>query len=255
MDDRLKAAFDEIHAEETLKEQTKAFLAERCRQKRSRMISNRLAPVLACLLLLLAGWGGYQFYFTPTSVISIDVNPSLELGVNRFDRVVSVEGYNDEGQVLAESLQVTFLPYTEAVEQVLSSQQFSAYLTEDAAVSIAVAGADQAETEEMLTQIQGCTQGWKNTHCYSSSMEEVTSAHEAGLSCGKYRAYLELQALDPEITVEEVASMTMAEIRALIQTLSGDDLDSNQTAVGHGNSGGGNGWSHGYGHGHGHGGN
>lgn len=30
--------------------------------------------------------------------------------------------------------------------------------------------------------------------------EEVASAHETGLSCGKYRAFLELQLLDPDIT-------------------------------------------------------
>ena len=30
---------------------------------------------------------------TPTAYISIDINPSLELGINRFDRIVSVEGY------------------------------------------------------------------------------------------------------------------------------------------------------------------
>ena len=30
---------------------------------------------------------------TPVSAVSIDVNPSIELGVNRFDRVVAVEGY------------------------------------------------------------------------------------------------------------------------------------------------------------------
>ena len=46
----------------------------------------RLVPTLACcLLVLLAGWGGHHAYFTPSAIISIDVNPSLELGVNRFD--------------------------------------------------------------------------------------------------------------------------------------------------------------------------
>ena len=31
------------------------------------------------------------------AVISVDVNPSIELSINRFDRVIDVEGYNADG--------------------------------------------------------------------------------------------------------------------------------------------------------------
>mgnify|MGYP006964182038 CR=1 FL=1 len=58
---------------------------------------KRVLSVAACLLLLFLG--GRQFYFIPTVKISIDINPSMELGVNRFDRIVSVEGYNDDGKI------------------------------------------------------------------------------------------------------------------------------------------------------------
>ena len=42
----------------------------------------------------------------------------------------------------------------------------------------------------------------------------------AGLSCGKYRAFLELQRLDPDATVEEVRGMTMGELLRRIESLS-----------------------------------
>ena len=42
----------------------------------------------------------------------------------------------------------------------------------------------------------------------------MAAAQEAGLPYGKYRAFLELQALDPSLTPEDVAGMTMQEIRA-----------------------------------------
>ena len=51
MDDRIRAAFDAIHAEETLKEHTKAALAAR---QRPAVRRRRLAPLLACLALVVA---------------------------------------------------------------------------------------------------------------------------------------------------------------------------------------------------------
>jgi len=92
MDERIRDAFASIHAGEELKESTRAVL-EQARTRRRRP-ARALAAAVACLVLLVVGIGGYQFYFTPTSVLSIDINPSLELGVNRFDKVVSVHSYN-----------------------------------------------------------------------------------------------------------------------------------------------------------------
>ena len=48
-------------------------------------------------------------------------------------------------------------------------------------------------------------------------------AHDAGVSFGKYRAYLILHDLDPSISLDDIRSMTMREIYDLI-----DSYDSNQ---------------------------
>ena len=78
MQDRIRAAFDSVHAEDALKERTRRFLAGKTRNYAHGPAPayRRLAPVLACFLFLLLGLGGYWLYFLPTSYISIDVNPS-----------------------------------------------------------------------------------------------------------------------------------------------------------------------------------
>ena len=68
--------------------------------------------------------------------------------------------------------------------------------------------------------MQSCTVGKRNVYCYSAQGEEVEDAHKAGLSYGKYKAFLEVQELDPNITVSEIQHMTMREIRELIDELS-----------------------------------
>ncbi len=62
-------------------------------------------------------------------------------------------------------------------------------------------------------------------------MEEVEEAHDVGLSYGKYKAYLKIKSLDPDITLEQVQEMTMKEIHDLIHSLSNNnqnDTDADQ---------------------------
>ena len=52
----------------------------------------------------------------------------------------------------------------------------------------------------MLNDLESCTAGHQNARCHTAQPEELEDAHDLGLSCGKYRAYLELYTLDPSIT-------------------------------------------------------
>lgn len=226
MNDRLKEVFDEIHAEEELKEKTMVVLARRIQEeqrKKGAFRYRRLVPVLLCCLFLLVGFGGYRLWFTPTLVISIDVNPSLELGINRFDRVVSMKGYNEEGKNLLSGLNIWFQEYSRALEQILSGEEMTQYLENDEEVTIVVVGDNGEQSKRVLSGVASCTEETENTCCYEADPEEVEQAHDVGMSYGKYRAFLELQALDPSVTPEEVQKMTMREIRERIAGLSGTD--------------------------------
>ena len=250
MREPLKRVFDNIHAGEALKERTREALARRTRgyTARNNIRPGRLAVAAACVLLLLSGVGGWAC-FTPTSTISIDVNPSLELNVNRFDRVVSVTGGNEEGQALADTLDLTFLPCASAVEQVLDSPGLAGYLEEDPAVSITVVGSNTEQRERLLSGVECATAQRQGTYCCALDSDEAEQAEALGLSYGKYRAYLDLHQLDASITPEEVQWMSMREIRALLASLVQSDADlPNGTVSGSGN-GNGNGAGNGFGNG------
>lgn len=106
MREKIRAAFDSVHAEPELKAAARQAVARRVahRHRPIRRLGVALAAA-ACAVVLAWGW----LYATPTVQISIDINPSVELGVNRFDRVVSVEGWNDDGTALAQTVNVTHL--------------------------------------------------------------------------------------------------------------------------------------------------
>ena len=263
MNDRIREAFAAVHAEEALKESTRAFVAERTAgyRRRGRPTAARLVmAAAACLAVLavLAVLGGWRVYFTPTASVSIEINPWVELSVNRFDRVIAVSGRNDDGAALAEELDLRFLSCDEAIQTVLADTEVAALLAENAVMDIAVTGADEAQCGRLLSQAESCTAGWDSAHCYHAGSEEAAAAREAGLSLGKYRMYQALQALDPAITAEKARDMTMSQLQALLEALSGGgDTSGTQDAgqgVGQTGTGQGAGQSghHGYGHSSGH---
>ena len=240
MDERIRDAFDSIHAGEELKESTRAALANA--RTRRRRPARYLAAAVACLVLLVAGIGGYQFYFAPTSVLSIDINPSLELGVNRFDRVVTVQSYNEDGQALADTLELKYLDYREALDQLLASPDISERLDQGALLSITVAGENETQCGRLLAGAEACTAGQENVSCRHGNAEDLEQAHHAGLSLGKYQAFLELQALDPTVTADDVAGLTMRQIRDWI-----DALEQGVPVEGESQTGGQSGHGHHYG--------
>ena len=262
MREKIKDVFDGIHAEDSLKQRTEALIAE----KRKKQGIIRYRPVMAAAICAALILGTLWLYFAPTAYVSIDINPSIELTVNRFDKVLWVQGYNMDGAILADTLDVRFLDVSDGVDQILQSAQVDALLSNDATMVITVAGQAQVQCDRLLRQTQQQTENRGSSHCYTAPQEEMDAAHENGMTCGRYRAYLELQALDPQITPEAVQEMTMDEIREEIcrhtdtQTAAEETKGHNGTCDGSGNgssvdgsngNGNGNGNGHGDGHGHG----
>lgn len=228
----LKNAFGHIHAENALKERTKDYLSQKIynhtpRWKtgfslhlfRKTTVFRRAAALAACLIALLF-IGGSWVFMTPTAFISIDINPSLELGINRFNRIVSIRGYNEDGEELAGSLDIRFMDYDAALVSLLDSQELESYLSPDALITFTVAGDSEAQYNEIFECVESCADGRSDIQCHSGDMSEMQNAHEAGLSFGKYRAYLILKEFDSSVTPDDIRDLTMRELYDLIDSYS-----------------------------------
>lgn len=219
MSNPIHRAFDTVKAEDALKDSTKEYIASRVlageKRKRSSLVYLALA---LCFCFIIFSIGGYSLYTTPVSAVSIDINPSIELGVNRFDRIVDIRAFNDDGEEVIAALDLKNMKYDEAVEAILTSEALSAYISDTSIVSICVAADDDDKEREMLGHLSKCTE---NSHCeishYRGNTEDIEEAHSCGMSMGKYNAYLELAEIYPDITLEEVKDLTMSEIKSLLQ--------------------------------------
>lgn len=193
-------------------------LHSRTPSQKKRRVSLRQrvgAAIAACLCLLMVGFGGYAAYATETAYIDIDVNPSIGLGINRFDMVVTAQAYNDDGQRVLDAVSLVGKNYETALQELLQVEESQGYLKEESFVAINVACDVQTQGAALETSSATCVgRTQAGGYAYSPmTSEEHQAAQAAGVGMGKYRMYLLLQKLDPSITVDQCAQMPMSELR------------------------------------------
>lgn len=153
----------------------------------------RFIPAIAAaaVLLIVAGTGSYA-YLSPYGTVSLDVNPSIEYSINRFDKVLSVSGVNDDGSDIVSSLDVSRLKYKDietAIDNTIDQIDAEGYFTEDSenyVVVTANTGAD-AHTDKLVERLDKTVAKHERIKPIISKVsdDELRNAHEQGISAGK----------------------------------------------------------------------
>lgn len=222
----------------------RAGRATRTERRPARPLTRRAAIALAaCLAFAAVGVGGYAWAQAPYAYVAIDVNPSIELGINRLGNVASVRAYNEDGERLLQALDLDGLTYADAMAAL--EERLRGYLDDGATVEMTVVCDDERQAAELEQVGVGClsASGSGSVHCSHASSEEHHAAESAGMGLGKYRLYLELVDAGVDISPEEASAMTMRELRALLEdagsaSAGGSGSDAGQAsgrAGGHGN--------------------
>lgn len=214
---RIRESMEEIRASRELKAGTLRYL-ERQRGRISRPVWRRgpfYALAAAICLLLVFGVGWHRLYSIPTTYISMDVNPSIELGINRYGRVVEAEAYNEDGWDVLRHLSLKNKPYVQAVDSLLEDEAYRKYLADNATLIFTViSDSPDIITEELDSLEEGESY---RILIYTSDSHCMEEAHQHEMSFGKYRAYLELAEYDRSVTVEDCHGMSIGEIQDRIE--------------------------------------
>ncbi|MCQ4848308.1 hypothetical protein NE582_13885 [Gordonibacter pamelaeae] len=251
LEQRVREAFDEVSLPPEVRARTLAAIDDLVQPREAspskppapRMVKWRRAAIAlaACLVLAAVGLIGSRLYFEETAFVGIDVNPSIELGINRFDIVVSAKAYNEDGEALLRDVSVTGKPYDSAVATLTSSTAFAPYLESDAYIAISVASNDAGQSDTLRTQSDACLRSLScEGSCHTVDAETRAAASAAGMGAGRYQAALRLLELDGSLTLEDCASMSMHELRSRIAALEGGEPE------GEGGQQGGAGWGSGH---------
>lgn len=179
--------------------------------------------VAACVMLVALGFGGFKAYSTETAFVGIDVNPSIELGVNRFGHVVSEQAFNEDGQKVLEETSFKGMAYDEAIDVLSNNKVFLSYISDESLVEVSVVSDNEQQAEELQER--------SNTYLgtlpceglsYRATSDERVEAHAAHMGVGRYQAAIALIAIDQTVTLDDCRHMSMHEIRDRIIAAGGE---------------------------------
>ena len=246
LEQRMHEAFDQVHMPTDLAERTLARIeAERQAEAASEPASSPspvasapltviegkaahrtarkhrrmplVAALAACLTLVALGIGGVAWAWQPYAYVAIDVNPSIELGINRFDRVASTRAYNDDGERVLAAADVQGDTYEQAMTSI--EQALQDYLDDTSAIEVTIICDDRhaaSQLEDVGTRCLDAS-GTGQVHCSHASEEEHHAAHEEGLGVGKWRVWRELVDAGSDLTAEDAADMSVRELSELLE--------------------------------------
>ena len=223
MNNRIFEALDEIKAQQQMKENTYIFLQNKVYKKAEcskNLPFKKFAVVFASLMILFtAGLFSYNLYAAETAFLDIDVNPSIEVVLNRFDRVIGVHAYNEEGEQLINSINIKHKPYKNALKIIIDKMSELGYIDNAEMFTATLLSKDTQSQDAMLSSLKEYINSVfkadeslkKEVFCIDSDTK--THAHENNLSPAKYLAIKELQEVDPNVTIDECRSHSIGEIK------------------------------------------
>ena len=115
------------------------------------LIKIAASAAAAIMIFVTPAWA----YLTPYSYVSLDVNPSFEFSINRFDRVLTVKAINDDGGELSKDINIDGLKNKEiqnAVKSVLSELKNQGYIVEGEGSVIVAASSKTQDKTDMLSE-------------------------------------------------------------------------------------------------------
>lgn len=162
---------------------------------------NRWAPLAAaaCLALVLVGGGGGYYYYSANnavaSLVSLDVNPSIQLEVNKNEKVLSATPMNDDGAEILDGMDLKGTQADVAMYAIIGSLLQHGYVDELAnSILITVEDDDQARGEKLQQELtaqadaalaNAQVNGAVLAQTLQNSEELSQKAQEYGISTGK----------------------------------------------------------------------
>ena len=229
---RVRQAFQNLEPAPDLNARTLDFIGAQ-RQSAPSPAKKRRKPIFlaaafaAAACFIAAAVGIFATSSQITAYVDIDINPSLELGINRFGTVVSAEGVNEDGAAVMAALDtegviLTGLSYEAAAEQLAVSNTLGAYLDEGAFAQFSVV----CDNDAQATQLQQATENCFATlpcaaSCQRATAEDHQAAQDVGMGVGRYQAACQLMEKDSSYTLEECSHMTMRQLRDALETAEG----------------------------------
>ena len=191
------------------------------------------ALVAACLAVMLLGGGGvfYQQANAVASVVSLDVNPSIELKVSRSEKVLVCVPLNDDAKTIladmGDGADLKGAKLDVAVNAIVGSLVRNGYLNSiSSAIMISVEDKDTARAEKLQRELTSAVDGVLQTSEAKAAVLTQTltqdaardqQAQENNISTGKAALVNRVLAINPELQFDALAKLSVEELKDLAE--------------------------------------
>ncbi|TQI66837.1 anti-sigma factor domain-containing protein [Clostridium sp. KNHs216] len=183
----------------------------------------------AAAVVIVSGAGAWA-YCTPYSYVSLDVNPSIEYSVNRFNRVLSVGAVNGDGEEIIKKLDLKNKTIDEAIRDTVGEIGRTGYFSAEDPDEILIAASCENEQnskkladglQSSAKQAVGNTSAQVEVETVSVGYGQVQEARSLGTTPGKLNLVQKLQTSvnSPEsVDIQEWLKKPVKDIRKAIET-------------------------------------
>lgn len=247
METTFKKALSQIKADDKLKIKTAQYIlnldsnvisiqSASATKKKTPFAKKLIAAACIAAVFCALPVGAYAYYKTPTSYISVDINPSVELGINSFGKVVSVTAYNTDGETVVAGLSLINSDVESAVKLIVISASQNGFIKDDGSSFISVTAETNNENRaEKLKQnaqagAEDAIESEDDTATIEADNIALDRRDEAialGITPGKLNLIQKLQALDPDILTDEFKNASVSDIQKKFTELKKEHSDQN----------------------------
>ena len=189
--------------------------------------------IAACLAVMLLGGGGlfYQRANAVASVVSLDVNPSIELKVNRSEKVLACTPLNEDAKAILADMgngaDLKGAKLDVAVNAIVGSLVRNGYLNSiSSAIMISVEDKDTARAEKLQRELTSTVDGVLQTSEAKAAVLTQTLTQDAGreqqarennISTGKAALVNRVLALNATLKFDALAKLSVEELKDLAE--------------------------------------
>jgi hypothetical protein len=187
---------------------------------------TKVASVAAVFVTILGLSYGVHSYRIPYSYVNVDINPSIEITTNIFDRIIKVEGLNEDGRKLVEAGAYVNKRIESGVELVLEAAVKEGYIRQESynTVIFTVSSRDEVKVDGIQKSLkdtvsQELEAAGAETEVLIEKVEpeKRAEAERQGVSPGKLNLINKLLEVNPEVEVGDLKEKTVKEIMESIK--------------------------------------
>ena len=196
-------------------------------EKKKNNTLRSVAAIAAVFVLLIAGiflaknfQGGSSG--TLAAVVSFDVNPSIELSVDKNEKVLSAVGLNDDGREVLDGMELEGTGFEVAVNAIIGSMLQHGYLDDTAnSILLSVSGVDGYDADTLQAKLaDNVSRLLKDCSVLSQNVSDADSdlvekADKYGITVGKAKLITEIVASDSRHNFEELVGLTINELNLI----------------------------------------